>query len=357
MIVALLMSLALTTGHAVCDDEHETEECASEQIAEATRNLSLPTLQSQFDAGVQVYRAVFDGGRHDRPGVSFERQSGQSPELVVYGSSGRILRREVGADVWDAVQERSRYVGRRLEPIPGYSRSCVVGSDVVVQIAKPHISRPNETSRPPFRALYGAVVIEASQNSCEGGLTWDYGVFLADLACAEIPECDAMGPRGHYMLAIQHLEAVFALRGDRLAAASLSADIGHAPSRGGRERSVEAAQFARWLEPEYGATLDWGGAVIKAERRYDDPSPDAISRYLADIDMETGGVAFEAVEIGADSVDIGWATGRVAYSAQVDGRWRAYQAPYRQVWLRSGENWRLWSMTVGVFETRILPED
>ena len=349
MLAALMMSLALTSP-AVCDAEHETPECAAEQIAEATRNLSLPPIQAEFDAGVQVYRAVFNGGDRGQPAISFERRLGRSPELVLYGAGGQTLRREVGVDIWETVVERSRYVGRKLEPIPGRSISCLVSWDVVVQIASPRQIQPNENAD-LIRSLpiYSAGPLEADQNSCEGGLTWDYGAFLADLACEEIPECDAMGPRDHSMIAVQHLEAVFQLRGDRVAAASLSRGSGWAPSRGGRDQPVDAARFAKWLEPEYGATLDWGGTLTKAEQRYDDPSPDAISRFLAEQDVAVDGLSFEAAEIGADSAEIGWASGTAGSGVRTNGAWTRYEAPYRQVWLRHGDHWRLWSMTVGAF--------
>ena len=182
-----------------------------------------------------------------------------------------------------------------------------------------------------------------------GGLTWDYGTFLAELACEQIPECDAMGPQDQFMVVVDNLAAVFQLRGDRVAAASLFSDVGWAPSRRGHLNPVDASDLAKWLEPEYGATLDWGGTVVRAERRYDEPSPDAISRFLAERDVETGGLRYEVTEIGADSAEIGWTTGLVRHSIQIDGRWRSREAPWRQVWLRSGDNWRLWSMTVGEF--------
>lgn len=347
MLIAMLMSLMLG-GQEPCDDD-EAPECAAEQIAEATRNLSLPDIQTEFDAGVQVYRAVFNGGRYGQPAVSFERRPGQSPELVVYGAGGRTLRHEIGADVWDRVRDRSRYVGRRLEPVPGYSRQCYASSDVVVQISHPHLPKPDENPDFSYEHLFAGGLTEAAQNSCEGGLTWDYGDYLANLACEEIPECDAMGPRGQLMTAIHKLEAVFHLRGDRLAAASLFSDVGWAPSRRGHLDPVDVTEIAEWLEPEYGATLDWGSTAITAERRYNDPSTDAISHFLAERDAETGGLRYEVTEVGADSADIGWTTGLVRYSIQTDGRWRSREAPWRQVWLRSGDNWRLWSMTVGEF--------
>ena len=124
MLIAMLMSLMLGVQEP-CDDR-ESPECAAEQIAEATRTLSLPDIQTEFDAGVQVYRAVFDGGVYGRPAVSFERRQGRSPELVVYGAGGRTLRREIGSDVWESVRDRSRYAGRKLEPVPGSSWSCLV---------------------------------------------------------------------------------------------------------------------------------------------------------------------------------------------------------------------------------------
>lgn len=346
MLIAMLMSLMLG-GQEPCDDD-ESPECAAEQIAEATRNLSLPDIQTEFDAGVQVYRAVFNGGRYGQPAVSFERRPGHSPELIIYGAEGRTFRRQVSIDVWHRVGDRSRYVGRRLEPITHYSRSCIVSADVVVQISAPRIRKPNENTGYPTPGFPQGIT-EASQNSCGGGLTWDYGDYLANLACEEIPECDAMGPRGQLMMAVHHLEAVFQLRGDRLAAASLFSDVGWAPSRRGHLDPVDVTEIAKWLEPEYGATLDWGSTAITAERRYNDPSPDAISHFLAERDAETGGLRYEVTEIGADSAEIGWTTGLVRYSIQIDGRWRSREAPWRQVWLRSGDNWRLWSMTVGEF--------
>lgn len=348
MLIAMLMSLMLG-GQVPCGDDYEAPECAAEQIAEATRNLSLPDIQAEFDAGVQVYRAVFDGGRYGRPAVSFERRPGQSPELVVYGAGGRTLRREIGAEVWESVRDRSRYAGRKLEPTQTLSISCYASSDVVVQIASPHISKPDENPNFPYAHLFAGGLIEASQNSCEGGLTWDYGAYLADLACEQIPECDAMGARDRFLGAVFNLRAVFQLRGDRLAAASLSASLGWPPARQAYHRPVEAAQYAHWLEPEYGATLDWKGTIIKAEPGYDNPAPDAISRFLAEQDVATGGLRYEVAEIGADSADIGWVTGVASYPMQTEERGQIRQAPWRQVWLRSGDNWRLWSMTVGEF--------
>ena len=347
MLIAMLMSLMLG-GQEPCDD-YESPECAAEQIAEATRTLSLPDIQAEFDAGVQVYRAVFDGGYRGRPAVSFERRRGQSPEMVIYGAGGHILRREIGTDVWESVRDRSRYAGRKLEPIQTLSISCNVSSDVVVQIASPHIPKPNENPNFPYAHLFAGGLIEASQNSCQGGLTWDYGAYLAELACEQIPECDAMGSRDHLMMAVFNLQAVFQLRGDRLAAASLSASLGWPPARQAYHRPVEAAQYAHWLEPQYDATLDWNGTIIKAEPGYDNPSPDAISRFLAEQDVATGGLRYEVVEIGADSADIGWVTGVASYPMQTEGRGQTRQALWRQVWLRSGDNWRLWSMTVGEF--------
>jgi hypothetical protein len=177
-------------------------------------------------------------------------------------------------------------------------------------------------------------------------LTWDYGAFLAELACEQIPECDAMGPREQFMMVVDNLGSVFRLKGDRLAAASLFSDVRRAPLPR-NQFDLEASQFASWLEPEYGATLDWAGTVIEAEQRYDDRSPDAISRFLAEQGIEAGGLRYEVLEVGADSAEIGWTIGVVRGA----GPMRLLEAPYRQVWLRSGDNWRLWSMTVGEFGT------
>lgn len=343
MIVALMMSLALG-GPLACDGEHESPECTRQLIAAATRNLSLPDIQTEFDAGVQVYRATFDGGTYGRPAVSFERRPGQSPELVVYGTAGSTLRREIGSDVWESVRERSRYVGRRFERVQAYSISCYVSSDVVVQISRPPVPKPNSNWDLPDYHLPSGGLIEASQNSCEGGLTWDYGTFLAELACEQIPACDAMGTRDQFMVVVDHLGSVFRLKGDRLAAASLYSDARLSPWRT-HETGLEATEFSRWLRPEYGATLDWSGTIIKAESRYDDRSPDAISRFLFEQDSEGGGLSFEILEVGADSAEIGWVTGIM----RPRSLWGSRKVPYRQVWLRSGDNWRLWSMTVGEF--------
>lgn len=353
MLTIALMSLALS-GHLVCDDEHESAECAAELMASAERNLSLPPIQAEFSAGAQVYRAVFDGGRHDTPAVSFERRPGRSPELVLYGTGGQTLRREIGPVLWEAVQNRSRYVGRKLEPSGG-SISCVVSSDVVVQVSRPRMPRPDRDAHRSelFAVLDRGGVIEASQNSCEGGLTWDYGAFLADIACDEIPACEAMGPHDQLMQSGHNLGAVFRLHGDKLAAARLSATKGWAPSRGRHDQPVGAERFAQWLAPETGATLHWGDTTITA----DSASRDAIPAALAEQDAVTGGLGFAPDQFGADSADVGWVTGKVSHSVEVDGTWRVSEAPYRQTWLRSGDDWRLWSMTVGDFSHRAVDAD
>jgi hypothetical protein len=342
MLATLMMSLALTAQDP-CNSDYESAACAAAQIAEATRTLSLPDIQTEFDGGVQVYRAVFDADSpFSPPAVSFERRLGHSPELVVYGAGGQTVRREIGAQVWEVVQERSRYVGRRLDRREGYSRTCSVSSTAIVQIARPRRLRPNEylsVEVPPT---------QASQNSCMGGLTWDYAAFLADLACGEIPACDAMGARDGFGQANRNLEIVFRLHGDRVAAGRLYGTRGGTPWRR-HDQPVTGAAFADWLHPEYGATLDWGGSVIRAERLYDDPSPDAISTFLADRDAELGEMRYERAEFGADAADAGWVTGTVSYSVRTGTAWRTYQAPYRQTWLRSSDDWRLWSMTVGTF--------
>lgn len=364
MFAILFMSLALAhqdpcdgdyesaeclAAYFPCDGvDYESVECLTAQIALATRNLSLPEIRAESDAGAQVYRAVFDGGQSGSPAVSFERRPGRSPEVVVYGTEGRTLHREIGADAWEAVEEQSRYAGRRLARSGGRSYQCYMSSTAVVQIARPRRPPPSEFSgfsveNPP---------IEASQNSCEGGLTWDYAFFLADLACGEIPECDAMGARDGFGQPAHHLGAVFQLRGDRVAAASLYGARNWPPSRAQHDQPIAGAMLADWLNPEYGATLDWGGSVIEVDQSYDDPEPDAISRFLADRDAETGGLRFEPAEFGADAADVGWVTGTVHYSLQTDGARRHHEATYRQTWLRSGDDWQLWSMTVGAFESR-----
>lgn len=354
MFTIALMSLVLT-GHLLCDEEHESPVCAAQLMAEAGRNLSLPPIQAEFSDGAQVYRAVFDGGRYDRPAVSFERRPGRSPELVLYGTNGQTLRREIGAELWETVRNRSRYVGLKLERSGAYSMSCLVSSDVVVQISRPRISRPD---RDAYRSELSAVldrggVIEASQNSCEGGLTWDYGAFLADIACDEIPECEAIGPHDRLMQSAQNLGAVFRLRGDKLAAARLSATKEWAPSRSRHDQPVAVERFTQWLEPVTGATLHWGESTILAETA----SGDAISSALAQQDAVTGGLRFEPEQFGADSADVGWVIGTVSHSVRVDGGARVSEAAYRQTWLRSGDGWRLWSMTVGDFSDRAAGAD
>ncbi len=349
MLAILFAALALTS-ETVCDAGHETPECAAEQIAEATRNLSLPSIQTQFDEGAQVYRAVFDGGNHGRPAVSFERRPARSPELVIYGTGGVTVRREVSAEVWESVRDSSRYVGRKLERIEGYSRNCLVSSDAVVQISRPRSRRPDQTSDRLdfFGALDGAGVTEVDQNSCEGGLTWDYAELLAEIACEQLPECDAMGLRSQWMMSVQNLETIFLLRGDRVAAATLHRDAGWAPLPVGNYGALDAAETSEWLNPARGAVLDWNGVKVTALRASGNTAPDAISEFLHQRSAD-GRMTLDVVEVGAESTEVGWISGIISQTRQIDGSWITEQAAYRQVWLRDGDGWELWSMTVGPF--------
>lgn len=345
MIIALFMS-AVVAGQDPCDGDFESAACAAAQIAAATRELSLPDVQADLNGGAEIYRAVFDADSlFPPPAVSFERRLGRSPELVVYGAGGQPpLRRDIGADVWRTVQQRSRYAGRRLERDERRSMQCYFSSTAVVQIALPHLPKPGDTHRVLTRP------ISVSQNSCEGGLTWDFAAFLSDLACGQIPECDAMGDRSHFTQPLQHLDGLAKLRGDRLAAASLYAASGRAPLVRRSGERLKEERVAKWLDPEFGATLDWDGARVRAAQDHDDEGPDAISRFIAGQDPSGGGLGFRPTEFGAESEEVGWVTGTVGYSVQTEGTWQTYEAEYRQAWLKSEDHWRLWTMTVGRFE-------
>lgn len=347
MIIALFMSV-LVAGQDPCDGDFESAACAAAQIAAATRELSLPDIQTDLDGGAEIYRAVFDADSlFPLPAVSFERRLGRSPELVVYGAGGRPpLRREIGADVWRTVQQRSRYAGRQLERDERRILQCYISSTAVVQIARPHLPKLGETHRVITRP------ISVSQNSCEGGLTWDFAAFLSDLACGQIPECDAMGDRSHFTQAVWHLEGLSKLRGDRLAAASLYTDSGRAPLVRRSGEPLNEVRVAEWLRPEDGATLEWGGTRVRAARAYDDEGPDAISRFIAQQDASVGELSFHPAEFGAESGEVGWVTGTVEYSVQAGSAWQSYEAEYRQTWLGSEDHWRLWTMTVGQFDLR-----
>lgn len=345
MIIALFMTVVLASQDP-CDGDFESAACAAAQIATATRQLSLPDIQADLDSGAEIYRAVFDAdGLFPPPAVSFERRLGRSPELVVYGAGGQPpLRRDIGADVWRTVQQRSRYADRRLERDGRRSVQCYFSSTAVVQIARPRLPKPGEAHQVLTRP------INVSQNSCEGGLTWDFAAFLSDLACGQIPECDAMGERSHFGRPLQNLEGLFKLNGDRVSAAKLYAASGRAPLIRQSGERLQAERVAKWLDPEFGATLDWGGTRVRVAQDHNDEGPDAISSFIAEQDPSGGSLHFRPTEFGAESEEMGWVTGTVGYSVQSEGVWRSYKAEYRQIWLENDDHWQLWTMTVGQFE-------
>jgi|GEM_PF-3136978 len=347
VVMAAFLGFAQAAEASDACDHFEALECTAQQAQVATARLGLSPISEEQVQGAEIYRAFLDGG--DRyPAVSFEWRPGRSPELVIYSVNNRRIRHDVSMELWAKVESESRYAGRRLVG-NGIIADCIFSSIATIEVARQNARLYSTDERSRSISLL-PTTMQSSESTCGGGLTSDYVDLLMDLACDELPECAAMGPREHSQIAAQNLAAVFMLTGDRVSAGRLYAQKEWAPSRHGRVEPISSEVWSRWNNVQHGATMTWGDQTVTSVRRYDDPSPDPISIFLSQQDVALGGFQIEAESVGGEGADRGWIEGRVTYSRQVEGVWTTMAAHYRQLWERQGGDWRLWSWTVGAFE-------
>ena len=318
-----------------CLDDDHNNRCDAEVLARSRALLGVAPIEDEASSGAEVYRAFFvDGYGRDEPAVSFERRSGVSPMVVVRGEKGRSVSAPVHVDVWDRIQDQSRFADRTLLSTAAEAdRFCLHARVATVEMANSQVD------------FETAPVRRRTENACSHGLTLAFAFDLAALAVQAIPACKAL--QLPYRNDVAKLESCLTLEGDLVAAATLMNEKGRVTGFGVQE--ISEADWSLWVgHANQNARLDWNGEIIQETNSFrpGEPLPQTISDFMTDQSSRLGGVYLEIQTIRALNSGSGWIEGGVIHYRDH----KIYRATSRQEWVRAnGFDWALKFWTVGPF--------
>lgn len=200
-----------------CYDDNLTDRCDPGHQRERRQQFNLHSIEDLAAANVETRRVFFvDGYGRDMPVVSFERQGGQSPELivsVVVGSEARVveMRAPITAAVWQDVVQRTRAFYQLPEPVQPSRRE---GNDQPTSICLHSWVFTMEAADPGQRTPVRA----RTEDACNRGFVREPAFDLARIAYESLPYCQALN-LSHYRNEVAALHSCALLEGDRLAAA------------------------------------------------------------------------------------------------------------------------------------------
>lgn len=344
MIFAVLFSLAITAQAAEvsrdCRDDNGRDRCASEDRARVEAALGMASIENEAATGAEIYRARFvDGYGHDMPAVAFERRQGQSPQVVVYLSGGKLIRGVVSQSEWDAVRKGARFADRTLAPKP---ETNLPPDQRPMSICLHAWLTTVEMSNSPEAASRVTPVRRRQESACDGALTTEFAFDLAKRAIAVLPDCDALDPEEHRN-DITRLAVCGRLEGDRIAAASLMNQIGAGRAKI-REDLTPARAWGYWMGTNNQVELTWAGETARNARTVNGRRADALlaAQLVASPDLRAYMQRFNAVS-----------SRRVETTGTLErdrGDVREH-APFAQVWVWDWglDDWMLESWTVEPF--------
>lgn len=320
MLAALMLSLALSgqtpQTDQSCSDDNGVDRCA--RLTEDARALGMATLDVEQATGTEVYRIIqIDGYGRLMPGIAYERRTGSSPQVVVYGKEGARMSAPVSPEAWRTVQSMARFADRELAPLPDEPANPLAGICLHSWLSTAEIANGAR------RGVPDQPVRRRTESACGGGLTTTFAFDLASMAIKAFPDCDLLD-KSEYRNDMTRLEQCLRFKGDRLAAVELMNQVGwrFVPD----DAEDKALAWARRLQPTQTTRLDWGGTVTTGGGGARSPVAAFLARFQTDNPSLRGYIS----TLDAKSSTQIEATGRMDMSGPDD---TDLTAPFTQTWV------------------------
>lgn len=348
MLIALLGAALIGVQSAppsdrTCLDDNNRDICAPAMRAELLAALGMATAEADAEAGVESYRVFFvDGYGRDLPAFVFERRPGSGPMSVVYGRGGARLEAPVSPAMWDEVVAHAEFADRELIQ-PANAQDAMAG------LCLHAWSSTIEMTNSPVTRWRSEPVRRRTENACNGALTTRFAFFLAEQTLKAQPHCQGLDlDRQRNVVTL--VASCMALKGDRVAAASLFDQI----SDGGPRRGADLTNPFVWqnyLGTNGSPRLDWAGEVVVGQQGRDRKVAEFIVARL----QQHPSLRFYPSTYDATDPRRVVVTGKVHYSEEAEGgeeRW--FEADFNQAWVWDPNlnGWMVSDWTVQPFTPR-----
>lgn len=336
VLAALVMGQAAPADRN-CRDDNGTDRCAAENHAALLGSLGMHSIEQELANGVEVYRTLqIDGYGRPMAGVAFERRTGASPQVVIYGPDGARMTAPASLADWRKIQGDASLADRQLAPLSQGTND--IGICLHAWVSTVEIANGAERGAPDGK------VRRRTESACGGGLTSRFAFDLAARAIKAFPECDVLDPDDHRNDATR-LRTCVGFRGDRLAAAELMNQIGQTVGPGD-DLNTPLAWMRSFGGPDR-ITFDWAGQKIEGRGTYRNNPVVAfvVEQRVQHPSLRGYMTTFDAVS--STRVEVG---GYLHRDGEGDSR---ENAAFRQTWAwdRNSLNWKLQSWTVEPFRT------
>ena len=324
MFAALMLSLALSgqeprTTDRNCTDDNGADRCA--RLSEDARTLGMPALDQEQAAGTEVYRIIqIDGYGRLMPGIAYERRTGSSPQVVVYGKEGARMSAPVSPEDWRTVQGMARFADRELAPLPGEPANALAGICMHAWLSTVEIANGAQ------RGIPNQPIRRRTESACGGGLTTTFAFDLTARAIKAFPDCDLLD-KSEYRNDMTRLEQCLRFTGDRLAAVELMNQVGW--SFVPEDADDKALAWARKLQARQATRLDWGGQIIKGGGSARSP----VAAFMAQLQTQNPSLRGYISTLDAVSSTRIEATGRMDMEGPEGANDTRLTAPFTQTWV------------------------
>lgn len=350
MLVAFLSAALLggqTAPDRTCLDDNNRDICAPAMRAELLQRFGMVSAEADAAAGVESYRVFFvDGYGQDMPALVFERRPGSGPMSVVYGSGGSRLEAPVGPSIWDEVVARAEFADRELSESPSAGGTA---SNAAPSICLHAWSTTVEMINSPVTRWHREPVRRRTESACNGALTTRYGFFLAEQTLTAQPHCQGLD-QDRQRNVVTLIATCMALKGDRIAAASVRDQISQGQPRPGLD-PLSPYAWQNYLGSNGSPRLNWGGEIVVTQQGRDRNVAEFVIARL----RERPGLRFYPATYDAPDARRVLVTGRAQYPEEdAEGQERLVSADFTQTWVwdPSLNEWMVADWTVEPFRPR-----